>query len=46
MVLRITKCDGSKNDILGTGKEKLVHEAGHVSDEGRSLLEINCTLWT
>ena len=27
-------------------KEKLVHEAGHVSDEGCSLLEINCILWT
>ena len=26
-------------------KEKLVHEAGHVSDKGCSLLEINCILW-
>ena len=27
--------------MLGARKEKLVREAGHVSDEGRSLLEIN-----
>ena len=46
MVLQIIYCDVSENEILGARKEKLVHEAGHVSDEGRSLLEINCILWT
>ena len=40
MVLRIIQCDVSKNEILGARKEKQVHEAGHVSDEGRNLLEL------
>ena len=46
MVLQVIQCDVSKNEILGASKEKLVHEAGHVSDKGRSLLEINRILWT
>ena len=31
MVLRVSYCDVSKNESLGARKEKLVHEAGHVS---------------
>ena len=46
MVLRIILCDVSKIETLGARKEKLVHEAGHVSHEGRSFLGINCISWT
>ena len=46
MVLWIIQWDVSKNEILGGRNKKLVCQAGHVSDEGRSLLEINCILWT
>ena len=46
MVLQIIQCNVSKNQILGARKEKLVHEAGHVNDEGRRLLEIDCILGT